>query len=235
VTACRLLVCAAMFASLGCEQVLGIKEAEYDPTFDPTIDAETPERPQALGSRDAGHAEAEAPDLCERYCSTVFASCVDTTAVYTTLESCLAVCALLPPGSPGDEIGNTVHCRLRAAEAAPTEPDFYCPAASPYGGGTCGSPCEALCTVAAGVCQGDDRQWDSVLSCKSACDQLPDLGTYTTSQAAGMSRGDHVQCRLFHLSNASIKDPALHCPHVGGARPCAPPDPPPDAGTDAAH
>lgn len=216
----RLALTLVLVVPFGCEQVLDIKDAELDPTFGAPEDPpdETPEP-------DGGPPPPSA--LCERYCSSVMNNCTGASAVFAKPENCLAVCALLPEGAEGDEIGNTVHCRARAAEAAPSEPDFYCPAAGPGGSGICGTNCESLCTITAGVCTGDNRQWDSLLACKTSCDALPDLGNFSTASEQGMARGDHVQCRLLHISAAAVYDPGVHCTHAAGAAPCAAPAPAP--------
>ena len=73
-----------------------------------------------------------------------------------------------------------------------------------------------------GVCTGDLQPWSGAIACQNDCAGVPDLATYSTDPDAAMYKGDHVQCRLFHLSSAAVKDPEIHCPHVAGAPPCAP-------------
>jgi hypothetical protein len=133
--------------------------------------------------------------------------CTGAFAVYSTEESCRAVCATLPPGAPGDQTGDTAHCRLGNAASALAEPSYYCPLSAP-------------------VCTGEDAPWPTFEACVTECAALPDLGTYTVDGEAGLYAGPHVQCRLFHLAVAAVEDAAAHCPHVGGAPPCAETDGP---------
>ena len=138
---------------------------------------------------------------------------------------CLAVCAVLEPGRRGDMRGNTVQCRLGRAELAATtgEPGDYCSSAGPGGAGICGADCEGFCSVMSAKC----NQMGSFEQCLGACDEVPDLSgpppnsTYDTSQQSG----DSLQCRLFHVSAASL-DPVGHCVHAAGFAVCSPPSAP---------
>lgn len=165
---------------------------------------------------------------CEEYCTAVIENCSGEFAVYSSYESCLSVCAFMPVGQPGDEGVDSVHCRLAAVRAAPNEAFFYCPAAGPGGDGYCGSNCEGLCGLAGSVCEGsrlsDDRAITELpsrlASCMNACANVPDVGEYTIDTAAGLYRGNHVQCRLYHISAAAVEDPDTHCFHALGDDPC---------------
>lgn len=163
------------------------------------------------------------PGACDEYCATVTANCTGDFSVYPSEIACRNMCQYLLLGTPGDTIGNTVHCRLRAAKAALAEVSYYCPIAGPGGNGACGSNCEGFCTLAQGVCTGANQKWETALSCKTECDKLPDLQTYAAPPSKGMFKGPHVQCRLYHVSAAAVADPALHCAHVSGLAPCNPP------------
>jgi hypothetical protein len=149
----------------------------------------------------------------------VITECTGEFAVYVRLENCLAVCKALPVGAPDDTTGNSVYCRLRAARSAATELPFYCPAAGPGGNGVCGTNCEGLCQLADQLCDGPNQQFADAAACFRECLALSDLGGFTTSSTASQYMGPHVQCRLFHASNAAL-DPNAHCAHVGGSRPC---------------
>lgn len=182
----------------------------------------------AAGAKNDGMAGAAGqatvpPTLCETYCDTVTENCRASLAVYTSREMCLAVCAHLPSGAPGDRSlqVNSVHCRLEAAVAAGvSEPEYSCPIAAPGGNGKCGSNCQSLCALRANLCS----EWlaGDQASCLDACAKLDDLGGYTTDPAAEPvhTRGGHVQCRLYHVSAAAIDEPETHCLHADGASPC---------------
>jgi len=171
---------------------------------------------EAGSAADAGDAGAS---LCELYCDTVMNECSGAFSVYARRENCLGVCKALPVGTPADTSGNSVYCRLQAARVAAAELPYYCPAAGPGGNGVCGANCESFCALADQLCSGSNRQFADMAACLTACQALPDLGGFTTSSTAGQYSGPHVQCRLFHVSNAAL-DPVAHCPHAGGAKPC---------------
>jgi hypothetical protein len=169
------------------------------------------------GEGGAGGA-GESPSLCEQYCTAVMQSCTEAFAVYTSFETCLAVCAAMPAGAPGDRNVNTVQCRLRAAQVARDEVPHYCPIAGPGGNGVCGSNCESLCQLRDQLC-ADYVTYDHAM-CLSGCEKLKDLGSYSTDLAAAQYSGPHVQCRLYHVSAAAVDDAEQHCEHVDGAAPC---------------
>jgi hypothetical protein len=170
------------------------------------------------GSAGSAGTTAASP-LCQEYCDTVATSCTGPNAQFASAVACLAVCALLDPGTPGDTSGNTVECRLgRAQLAAGTgEPGNYCFSAGPGGAGACGSNCDGFCTLMTQKCTelGDDA------ACLQACAQVPDLAQGSTKQTynASLQAGDSLQCRLFHVSAASV-DPGTHCIHAAGLAVC---------------
>lgn len=156
--------------------------------------------------------------VCEQYCSAVQSNCTGSFAVYTSATACLAVCAALPEGTPGDRDENTVHCRLHAALSALDEVPHYCPIAGPGGGGVCGTNCESLCQLKQAICADFSAQ--SEAACRNECKALTDLGNYSTALEHEHHTGAHVQCRLYHLSAAASDDPERHCLHADGAAPC---------------
>jgi hypothetical protein len=232
------LLLGAHLCTSSCRQLLDIEEAELTPSAagsnasssgssngSPLVGeggggASTiePASPAGNAGVAAGGTGDDEPALCERYCLTVTESCSGTFAVYTSLATCREVCRALPPGQAGDTRGNSVECRLHAARVASNEPAHYCPTAGPGGNGVCGSNCEGLCRIRASVC-GAFVEADEA-TCLSDCEELPDLGHYSTDVKAGQYGGPHVQCRLYHVSAAALEDAEQHCPHVDGAAPC---------------
>lgn len=158
--------------------------------------------------------------LCAQYCDLVAASCVEEREQYASRAACMAVCDLLEPGEPGDTSGNTVQCRLTRATLAATtgEPDNYCFSAGPGGAGTCGSDCEGYCTLMTAKC-GD---LGTRAQCLSACASVPDLSEPPRNERFNteFQSGDSLQCRLFHVSAATL-DPASHCVHAAGVAVCS--------------
>jgi hypothetical protein len=175
-----------------CESVLSIEEATVDPALDQT----------------------DAP--CDRYCDRAIENCQGQDAVYTSKDVCLSLCASMPPGDPGATTGHSAQCRLHAAELAPAEPSFYCPGAGPGGNGVCGDNCETFCQMIELVCTGENTGYADRDACLTDCAAVPDLGTFSLDPAP---RGATIQCRLYHLTNATF-EPDRHCSHALGASPC---------------
>jgi hypothetical protein len=171
-------------------------------------------------SSDAGTEPALSP--CEEFCQVVLAACQNDEngeghAVYDSSFSCERQCAMFPPGTAGDETGNSLACRLQHARVAldfPGERAIECPAAGPGGDGICGSNCEGYCTLMGQQC-GD---FGDAATCPEECADVTDLGGFNVSQF----EGNTLQCRFYHLS-AALVGPALHCPHAAGAYPCSDP------------
>ena len=207
------LVLSVVPTFTGCASVLGIEQATHDSRLDKG------------GAGNGGNANAGAggggasgKTLCETYCDTVGANCTDTNEQYESRAVCLRACSRLEDGQPGDDIGNTVQCRLHYAESAASagEAAGNCSVAGPGGAqldnpNICGTYCDGLCTLALDTCKGANFRFTSLSECKAACEALPDLGNYNDS----IIEGNSVQCRLYHVSAAQI-DPIIHCPHVGG-------------------
>lgn len=163
----------------------------------------------------AGISKAELDsDLCGLYCDTILANCQGEFEQYTQARICEIYCGTLPLGEVGDETGNTVACRLHHAqqiEEIGGEEVSLCPIAGPGGAGVCGRNCEGFCAANEALCDPELSQED----CVEDCEKLEELGSYDTSIQAGGS----VQCRLYHVSAATI-NATLHCPHAAGASPC---------------
>jgi hypothetical protein len=124
---------------------------------------------------------------------------------------------------PGDDNerapGNTVACRanqLRIAKQTGepgTLPD-YCAKAAPGGNGECGSNCESYCQLYAAACQSTEpqigpTQYDQE-TCVEKCQGLADTGAYDVD---ANYTGDTLECRLVHISAASV-EPETHCSHA---------------------
>jgi hypothetical protein len=171
----------------------------------------------------AGSSSAAEEPLCVRYCRTVAANCTEDYRQYASEDTCLAVCASLEPGAPfaatANPSGNTVECRLaRAVLAARTgEPVDYCFSAGPGGGGVCGNDCEAYCDIMTDTCEELGGRED----CLSACQLIPDRSAPPESLlfSTAVQAGDSLQCRLFHVSAATV-DPVGHCVHAAGMAVC---------------
>jgi hypothetical protein len=221
-TRSQLLFAAISIALLRASACVDIQDAKYDPTLEQqgATTAAGAGGGDASSASDAASSDAgsdSGADICARYCQTVMAGCTGANAVYADPQICASTCDALPLGTDGDELGNTVYCRLRNAELAPAEPETYCPIAGPGGNGVCGSNCEGYCTLMQQICPSMFTSTFATLTgCKTQCDaSIPDLGGYSIA----IKSGDSLQCRLYHLGAATL-DPGLHCPHAAGESPC---------------
>ncbi|WP_437280836.1 hypothetical protein WME90_09860 [Sorangium sp. So ce375] len=202
-----LLAPLSSLAWLGCQTIAGIEDRTFDP-----------------GGAETGGGHSEPPpvsDQCKSYCADVMANCTEEHQVYSTLETCYGVCALLPAGDSLEPVDNTVACRARQAELAGAtgEVAVHCPAAGPGGGGECGTNCESYCALRAAACTLEVATEEE---CVAKCAGLKDVKTFDVIENHD---GDTLQCRLVHVSSATV-DPDEHCPHASltPVTPCADPD-----------
>ena len=157
---------------------------------------------------------------CVDYCKLAKTVCQGKSTLYSSDETCLATCALMPPGERGEPTAhNTVACRLNQLVLAQqtgessTIPD-YCAKAGPGGNGQCGSNCESYCQLYDAACHTDQPQLTSAqydpATCAEKCKGLADTGSF---DATADLAGDTLQCRLAHTSAASV-NPTEHCSHA---------------------
>lgn len=156
---------------------------------------------------------------CGDYCGRNLANCDMANAQYPDPQTCEAVCAHFSPGTAGEMSGDTLACRGYHTDQAANDPAGSCPAAGPYGGGTCGTTqCEAFCNLIQAICTGPNEQYGNEAQCLAACVTLPDATTSFTLDTS--ATGDTLACRGYHLQAAAL-DAGLHCPHAGGQQqPC---------------
>ncbi|HEU5055646.1 MAG TPA: hypothetical protein VFU21_03950 [Kofleriaceae bacterium] len=167
----------------------------------PAEDAAPDDRADAGSGVDAGPSAT-----CEEYCTVLTDACQDSFRQYRDLETCLASCALFPPGQAGDESGDSVACRAHHAELSLAEPDPHCYHAGPSGDGVCGDPCDGYCDLMVPTCQqiyADDGE------CMAVCAGFPDPRPYTVHE----DRVDTAACRLVHATRATVDDG--HCGSAG--------------------
>lgn len=174
--------------------------------------------------------DAGAQALCDKYCEEIMEQCVGDMQQYRDLRQCSKVCKLFPEGElASDDNENTVACRLRYAAnaryAAGTEQSAYCRQAGPGGDGRCGTNCEGYCTLMMQVCSAevtDIYRYETVSECIDACSALPVSDEPYSSASLVVADGNHVQCRLFHVTSAAMLDAEEHCEHAIGITLCQP-------------
>jgi hypothetical protein len=250
--------------SAGCSQVLGIEDAHVDPDLlggfagsagksgsGSTVAGTTNEATGgkhahgsggSSGSGSAAEAGADngeggappAPSPCESYCDAVMTNCKGKYEQYRNFDQCVQVCKQLPEGTPGEQEANSVHCRIRQAALAESEPFVYCKSAGPLGAGKCGSNCVSYCSFMQTTCTAESTEGNLELSyfpdsqaCLEACGAIPthenDPAHYSSSATADPSCfiGNTVYCRMYHVAASLEHDtPDEHCPHAMGGDPC---------------
>ena len=155
---------------------------------------------------------AYAPPTCARYCARITDHCAGANAQYADTAACEAYCGVSAgwgPGMFGDTSGDSVGCRLTAAEAAGSDATA-CPAAGPSGGGVCGEWCEVYCNLTQRSCVDDDSVHADDIACAAACAGFPSDGEPSATD------GDSVQCRITQagLAGADVAggSAATYCP-----------------------
>ncbi len=169
---------------------------------------------------------------CPAYCDAIQDTCNTTeTAQYSNLPTCLSYCLEWAQWSPGGTTPNgknNLSCRMAQLNNTEIVLDEQCANAGPYGGATCGSWCDNLCTIVDAQCV-DDRKpnFASFSSCHDAC------ATYSPKGQIGDTTGGTVQCRLTllgpstMLGTSSVAD-GCAIAGVSGNEVCSDPDPVPD-------
>jgi hypothetical protein len=181
---------------------------------------------------DGGDAAADSgavltPPSCMKYCESVQENCKGEHAQYATLYDCMTFCAHLPPGDPLDkEKEASLACRqYYAGTPAKAQPEAYCVAAGPYGGGICGDRCTGFCQITLSTCAPDAgyAPYASLPDCKTACAEytFKDAGVDGGGEGLdGPSSGDTLNCRL-HLLREIVLDGGPPCEALGAdAGPC---------------
>ncbi len=208
---------ALLVAGAACQSIVGIEDRTFDP---PDGSGATAGDSGSAGA--AGGAPDAAPSgQCQDYCNLVFENCTSPNQVYKSMEACLGVCAILPPGAAGDATGNSVACRIGQAVLAKStgEPDVHCRRAGPGGGGTCGTDCEGFCTLFMEGCEG---KLNTVETCLAACAVIPPGRGYDVDVNYSENT---LQCRLVHATSAVIDvvptgSFSSHCDHAAIVSTC---------------
>ncbi len=165
--------------------------------------------PSSESSGGASESGAGDGPSCEQYCELIEDHCSGDLAQYSGSTVCGATCALVPPGTEDDVLGNTLGCRIHHTILAAEQPEPHCFHAGPAGDDTCGATCESFCTVALQACTDDLAVWPDAEACIADCTMFADDPKYT----ATIADGDTFACRLKHLTLATLQ-PEVHCEHI---------------------
>lgn len=205
-------------ATAGCNAILGVDEARYDPNLDPLVASGGSGGSAAGGA--AGAAGNEDP-TCVAYCDLVELNCKGELQEYPSRDTCLNMCRRMDNGPANAVTGNTIECRTTHAGLAVTEPDKaveHCLAAGPLGNGTCGDICGAFCALNLAYCVAprvDVPAYGSPSECLTACNAMPFEKLSQSAYFAGSDK-DNLNCRDYHLQAAYRSDGAAvtHCSHT---------------------
>ena len=189
-----------------CESIAGIPDVR---TEDPKVDAD--------GGASGG---------CAAFCKRAAQLCTEEFTIYQP-DACMTACSLYSE--------EDLKCREGAlddlAKSNENDRNLYCPRASLGGGGMCGGNlCTNYCNSMSTVCA--DHREDSVNypdgnpehaeECKTKCAVIPDKAKSSLGPGASSfdviadHEGDTIQCRLVHLTLATISTRLAsdHCAHA---------------------
>lgn len=74
---------------------------------------------------------------CADYCTLIQTNCTLANQQYASDAECMTACDAFAPGIPGEQVNDTLACRVYHAGAAGSNPDLHCAHAGPDGGGVC--------------------------------------------------------------------------------------------------
>lgn len=223
----------------GCAALLGVEEAECDPKVDDACgerDVVTDSVPATEG--EATTAPAEAPttgeeettapvvaltldEACAEYCELVIDACADIPQ-FKTESGCMTVCkAMYHLSEDGSATGNTVECRMQAADNALNFSDGLednCVTAGPLGP-ACGGACNNYCEQIEHYCP---EEFEKMTDCIDECRAVPRADVPYTD---GFPSGNTLECRIYHVQLAVVQQPnrLTHCGHAAGRSLCVAP------------
>ena len=154
---------------------------------------------------------------CDTYCTTIMSACTGDNQQYISKDNCLEMCAKIPVGQSSDTSGDTLGCRtyhVGVAAQSTQNAAVHCPHAGPYGYGGCGDLCPDFCARYAGQCD-ITTGWGGTTACPTTCATVAgsDGGAFFTD-AGGVSSGNTMECRQYHLEAAYTTDGGGgHCDH----------------------
>ncbi len=153
-----------------------------------TIDPDTHCDHAALKSTLCADDPTAQPD-CDTFCHLEMAECTvaNGNPIYESAAQCKAVCEALDPGNLGDQMENTVGCRMYHSYNSVVDPNTHCSHTGPGGDGHCGSTglpasgntgnCESYCHLLETACKDDfDQSFTDQTACQKACVKIDGAG-----------------------------------------------------------
>lgn len=145
---------------------------------------------------------------CGYFCNTVQTNCTSFYERFNTRDECMEICRLgiWDAGALDDTSGNTLGCRITAAEAAATD-ETRCDAADTWSDDTCGDHCVTYCSTLMSTC-GSEAPFASQAACEADC----------AGRAQGFDiltvLGNSFACRSSHLKVAMLEGSLYECAHT---------------------
>ncbi len=181
-----------------------------------TTDGGTPEAGGGDGGGGDGGSSCPTTVSCSNYCDFFESTCTGPNAGVdkTTCNSLCNKLGMANLGTLMDTSKDTVGCRMYhtcAASMSASNATTHCPHANIWSAmDTCGTQCDAFCTIEIATCTGANAQFGGMNECLSAC------GAWMAGKPTDTS-GNTLGCREYHLGVASQSDAnaAMHCPHTG--------------------
>lgn len=211
--------------NVGCAAILGVNEAECDPEFDHACgEQDVITEPAPTTEDEETTAPVDAPTLteaCAEYCELVIEAC-DEIPQFKTEAGCMTVCeAMYHLSEDGEASGNTVECRMQAADNALNFSDGIednCVSAGPLGP-ACGGACNNYCEQIERYCP---EEFEKMTDCIDECRDVPRADVPYTD---GFPSGNTLECRIYHVQLAVVQQPnrLTHCGHAAGRELCVDP------------
>jgi hypothetical protein len=190
---------------------------------------------------DAGADAGATTTACQAYCTTLLATCTNTTGGAqnaqldgTSQDDCVKACdgvtassgtaiygwpLTAPAGSPNDDLTcRTTHAGLAAAAKTANDAAgvaLHCGHAGPTGRGVNGTGvASSACGAPCDVyCDLQARNCPTNFADLATCKSQCTTASFATTGAVGARSGNTFQCRIWHLGQAGT-NPTTHCPHT---------------------
>ena len=191
-----------LLASAGCNAIFGFDERTLD--------------------------EPDSEEVCLDYCERIQGICTGEAFQFESDDICISACLSLSLGEIGDRTGNTVECRMSflddAEELEGEERTNACAIAGFVsidrdGQPGCGDPCVSYCEAMRATCPDTVPGTMEDADCDSLCRNLEVATDWTANDPNDKDVDDTLQCRLWHLANATNL-PNNHCGHAEGEVKC---------------
>ena len=163
---------------------------------------------------------------CASYCAGIVGTCTGSNQQYSDMADCLRSCAAFPVGGSGDNLVDTLGCRVaHLANAMSDDPTIHCVHAGPGGDTICGDNCSGYCDIVMMYCTtaNDAKVYDDRASCLADCGTRVRTAPYTAGDPGRTDHGNEVGCLLYYAQRASTAPMSECLAHLAlGTTTCGP-------------